>query len=334
LTNNGTTTTTKKYYAIAGQTVAMDDGSGLKYLLADHLGSTVGVTDSDGELISQQRYLPFGEIRNVGVSITQTDFGYTGQRNLPDTGLMDYKTRMYDPYLNRWTQPDTIIPDQYNPQDWNRYSYVRNNPINFIDPSGHRITCGDGEAGGCGGDTLDYLSWAQNNNSIDEPEYLKRAGKVVTKLAKELNYLIAAKNKQLYSIGYQGALPDALNNTLISRGVDPNILTNVTIDIGVNACSPTNAAQTSYSHITFCNSNFFDNQNPNGYLVHELIHVKQYYYGGFSFANDYTIRVIISKLKGENIYETVPAEIEASNCQFAFQNDPTIRLDSGYCNLK
>ena len=50
VTNDGTTTTTKKYYAIAGQTVAMDDGSGLKYLLTDHLGSTVGVTDAAGEL--------------------------------------------------------------------------------------------------------------------------------------------------------------------------------------------------------------------------------------------------------------------------------------------
>jgi RHS repeat-associated protein len=137
LTNNGTTTTTKKYYAIAGQTVAMDDGSGLKYLLADHLGSTVGVTDSDGELISQQRYLPFGEIRNVGVSITQTDFGYTGQRNLPDTGLMDYKTRMYDPYLKRFIQPDTIVPGAGNPQSWNKYTYANNSPVLYSDPSGH-----------------------------------------------------------------------------------------------------------------------------------------------------------------------------------------------------
>ncbi len=38
----------KKYYSIAGQTVAVRDDSGLQYLLTDHLGSVVAVTDSGG----------------------------------------------------------------------------------------------------------------------------------------------------------------------------------------------------------------------------------------------------------------------------------------------
>lgn len=53
--------------------------------------------------------------------------------------------RIYGPYLNRWTQPDTIIPNISNPQDWNRYSYSRNNPIKYIDPSGHSVDCGIGD---------------------------------------------------------------------------------------------------------------------------------------------------------------------------------------------
>jgi hypothetical protein len=43
-------------------------------------------------------------------------------------------------YLNRWTQPDTIVSDPYNPQSNNRYSYVLNNPCNNIDPTG-KIIC-------------------------------------------------------------------------------------------------------------------------------------------------------------------------------------------------
>jgi hypothetical protein len=41
------------------------------------------------------------------------------------------------PYINRFLQPDTIIPGLANPQSWNRYSYVTNRPINFNDPTGH-----------------------------------------------------------------------------------------------------------------------------------------------------------------------------------------------------
>jgi hypothetical protein len=49
------------------------------------------------------------------------------------------------PYINRFLQPDTIIPDLSNPQSWNRYSYVTNRPVNFNDPSGHKYCDNKGE---------------------------------------------------------------------------------------------------------------------------------------------------------------------------------------------
>ncbi|MCC7117734.1 MAG: RHS repeat-associated core domain-containing protein [Anaerolineales bacterium] len=124
--------------------VAVNDGSAVQYLLTDHLGSTVAVTDSSGTLTSQQRYLPFGGERAIPNSpILATDFGYTGQRLLDSGmgGIMDYKARFYSPYINRFLQPDSIIPNASNPQTWNKYSYVYNRPINLNDPSGH---CGEG----------------------------------------------------------------------------------------------------------------------------------------------------------------------------------------------
>lgn len=131
---------TKKYYSIAGMMVAMNDGTGLQYLLTDHLGSTLAVTNQSGTLTSQQRYLPFGAARTIPNSpILGTDFTYTGQRKLDDGmgGVMDYKARFYSVGLGRFVQPDTIIPDQFNPQAWNRYTYVYNDPILYNDPTGH-----------------------------------------------------------------------------------------------------------------------------------------------------------------------------------------------------
>jgi RHS repeat-associated protein len=121
-------------------------GSGLQYFLTDHLDSVVAVANASGGLVSQQRYMPFGEVRTDVGTITQTDFGYTGQRNLDaqgnsfSTGLMDYKARFYDPYITHFTQPDSIIPDHYDPQSLNRYAYARNNPIRYNDPTGHCIS--------------------------------------------------------------------------------------------------------------------------------------------------------------------------------------------------
>ena len=57
-----------------------------------------------------------------------------------------YVPRSNDPYITQFSQPDSIIPDLYNPQALNRYSYVLNNPIRYNDPSGHKcVSAGPGD---------------------------------------------------------------------------------------------------------------------------------------------------------------------------------------------
>ncbi|NJN55699.1 MAG: hypothetical protein HC804_13685 [Anaerolineae bacterium] len=70
-----------------------------------------------------------------------TDRGYTGHKENLDIGLIYMNARYYVPNTNRMLTPDTIVPNPANPQSFNRYSYVRNNPVNFTDPTGHR-ECG------------------------------------------------------------------------------------------------------------------------------------------------------------------------------------------------
>jgi len=52
-------------------------------------------------------------------------------------GLTFYNARYYDPGLGRFTQPDTLVPNPGDPQSLNRYSYAGNNPLRYVDPSGH-----------------------------------------------------------------------------------------------------------------------------------------------------------------------------------------------------
>jgi RHS repeat-associated protein len=88
--------------------------------------------------VARQLYDAWGNIRASASSGTMpTDIGYTGQRLDNSTGLMYYRARYYASYLNRWLSPDTIVPDPKNPQSLNRYAYTLNNPVKYIDPTGH-----------------------------------------------------------------------------------------------------------------------------------------------------------------------------------------------------
>ena len=108
----------------------------MHFLLTDHLGSVVAVLDDQGVVESEQRYLPYGGER-YAAGIDETDYGYTGQRDLQDLGLMDYNARFYSPTIRRLISADTLIPDPSSSQAFNRYSYVTGNPLVFVDPSGH-----------------------------------------------------------------------------------------------------------------------------------------------------------------------------------------------------
>ncbi len=133
----GSTSTMVKYYYAGGRRVAMRVGSNaLYYLLGDHLGSTAITANSNGTLYTEQRYYPWGDTRYNSPATTPTAYQYTGQRK-DATGLYFYNARYYDPLLGRFLQADTIIPSPGNPQSFNRYAYGYNNPVKYLDPSGH-----------------------------------------------------------------------------------------------------------------------------------------------------------------------------------------------------
>jgi RHS repeat-associated protein len=121
----------------------MRQGERLYYFQGDHLGSTSLTTDRAGRLVAETRYQPYGQER-WSSGATPTDFGFTGQRHEASFGLLDYNARYYSPVLGRFISPDSIVPAPGSAGGFNRYAYTYNNPLKYVDPSGHIGICFQG----------------------------------------------------------------------------------------------------------------------------------------------------------------------------------------------
>ncbi|HBG71531.1 MAG: hypothetical protein A2W93_05975 [Bacteroidetes bacterium GWF2_43_63] len=68
---------------------------------------------------------------------TNTRHGYTGHEHLDKYNLINMNGRVYDPITGRFLSPDPVLQDPSNAQNYNKFSYVLNNPLKFTDPSGY-----------------------------------------------------------------------------------------------------------------------------------------------------------------------------------------------------
>jgi len=121
-----------------------------KYLHKDHLGSIVAVsgdplTGNIAPLLAEYSFDAWGKRRNastwqaavINTSSLETDRGYTGHEMLDHLGLVHMNGRIYDSNLGRFLSADPVVQAPSDLQSYNRYSYVRNNPLSNIDPSGY-----------------------------------------------------------------------------------------------------------------------------------------------------------------------------------------------------
>ena len=124
-----------QHFFIGDARFAFRYNNSLTYVVSDHLGSVIASSFTFFNDVKFRRYLPFGDVRGSATNVP-TPYGYTGQRR-DSTNLMWYRSRYYDPLVGRFTQADTIVPDAATPAAFNRYSYVINNPLKYVDPTGH-----------------------------------------------------------------------------------------------------------------------------------------------------------------------------------------------------
>ena len=125
-------------------------GYGVQWLVTDHLGTPRMVLDESGALANVKRhdYLPFGEELLAPTSGRNSTQGYsvsdgirqqfTQKERDMETSLDYFNARYYSSTQGRFVSTDPFMHSMRvsNPQSFNRYSYVQNNPIKFVDPTG------------------------------------------------------------------------------------------------------------------------------------------------------------------------------------------------------
>ncbi len=171
---------------LAAEYGGSNTATGTQYLTADHLGSTRLVTNGTGGVVERRDYLPFGEkipapsgSPRLSVAGYTADSGvtqsFTSKERDAETGLDYFGARYYSGAQGRFTTTDKPLADQHaeDPQSWNLYSYVRNNPLRYTDPTGGACLDGRGAAS-CGNYILGGLKAVGNipSDVINTPNRL------------------------------------------------------------------------------------------------------------------------------------------------------------------
>jgi len=130
-----------------------DEEGELLYTYKDHLGSITHITDDSGNLLEEYSYDAWGRMRNLknwDIHLTPDETstalslingrGYTGHEHLAEFGIINMNGRLYDPVLGRMLSPDNFVQAPDFSQNFNRYSYVYNNPLRYTDPSGEIVS--------------------------------------------------------------------------------------------------------------------------------------------------------------------------------------------------
>ena len=259
----GSTLKKEYVYGVTGLLATVEDPGAqtpvVRYSTPDHLGTPRAVSDANGN-VSRHDYKPFGEELEAQENRTST-FGYgtddkvrqkfTGHEHDSATGLYYAQARYLDSAIGRFTSIDPITVTgarQRDPQQLNLYTYVRNNPLVFIDPNGATISFADVRS------MEAYNSYVKHLNS-DPVKYKAELDTILQLCQSDVNYIIEVGGKQSSEFVEGNTVPD-------DQGV--NILVRIRQVGGPNG----------------------EKFERNGRFAHELEHARQFDSGETAFRYD------------------------------------------------
>ena len=206
-------------YVYGSDMVASVKDSEIKYYHSDRIQSNRLVTDSSGSVENEFKSLPFGQkVSNSGVR-----YAFATGKELDESDLYYFGARYYDSNIGRFTSVDPVKENE-------PYSYVRNNPMNLVDPTGmdpeeeeeeETIPCVQ-----CHGSGIDFdKEFSDDGLGEDYLKNFEHNLRAIVLAYIDLNglpkYYEAVGNSPGYwhwgAIGNNAFLPDKLKNTVIAH---------------------------------------------------------------------------------------------------------------------
>ena len=123
----------REYIYLGGRLISTVQGTTTLYHHSDHLSVRV-TTDVNGTNVGEQGHYPYGD--EWYATNTTTKFIFTSYEHDFDSGNDYAMARFYVNRFGRFACVDPLLGQPGDPQRWNRYAYVRNNPTNNVDPTG------------------------------------------------------------------------------------------------------------------------------------------------------------------------------------------------------
>jgi len=136
------------------------------------VGSITRTVDMNGSVRNEYDYGTFGtrsHVKTAGTGSNQ-NFGYTGEMLDAESGLLYLRARYYDPSIGRFISADTYLGRMAEPVTQNRYIYVHNNPLLFVDPSGNNAFDFVDGVNSVGEGFVDYLKYTASLSGLHGEE--------------------------------------------------------------------------------------------------------------------------------------------------------------------